>query len=340
MRRRERVVDINLAERRQAPGEAGIVAAPRRRGSGDFPGARPRRGAARPRPAAPRARCNPRRRRRARPAPATSAGAMGRKRQRRVAALRAGRNATSRRSRAPLRASSRMVGARRSMRVASLDLAVLHRHVEIGAQQHRLAAGVDVVERQEFRHGARVNGSGCGRSARSGVAERDPGHRSPPRCPRRRASPIPPGSPRHRCRGLAPRRDGCAAPLRRIPGRHSRNWSRPACAAPAARGASRPARAGAPRRRSLGCGARASAAGGGSARSPRDRPSRGAIGAFSTYVSPHTGQAIWCRACCRSYAALSRNQPSNSCPAEHLSLNRIMPPNIFSGQASPNFQVT
>ena len=42
-------------------------------------------------------------------------------------------------TRAPFSASSRMVGAWRSMRVASVTRAVLHRHVQIGAHQNALS---------------------------------------------------------------------------------------------------------------------------------------------------------------------------------------------------------
>ena len=52
-------------------------------------------------------------------------------------------------TRAPLCASSRMVGAWRTMRVASVTLPSCDRHVEVGAHQHALALHVQVVEGAE-----------------------------------------------------------------------------------------------------------------------------------------------------------------------------------------------
>ena len=70
---------------------------------------------------------------------------------------------------APLPTSSRMVGDSRSMRVQVGDLAVPHRHVQVGAQQDALAGGVrssSVRKRGIVAHSA----SACGRGRRAGAS--------------------------------------------------------------------------------------------------------------------------------------------------------------------------
>src|SRR5579864_5054430 len=53
-------------------------------------------------------------------------------------------------------------------------------------------------------------------------------------------------------------------------------------------------------------------------------PSRGAITAFSTLVSPHSGQEISPACCCASNPSPSRNQPSNWWPRVQRSVNKII----------------
>ena len=89
---------------------------------------------------------------------------------------------------APLPTSSRIVGVSRSIRVRSEIMPVVHRHVEVGAQQHALARDVHPVERAE-RH-ARLAPTGCRTAPRC----RPCGWRSPTRC---RTSPSP-APARHR----------------------------------------------------------------------------------------------------------------------------------------------
>ncbi len=53
-------------------------------------------------------------------------------------------------------------------------------------------------------------------------------------------------------------------------------------------------------------------------------PSRGAITAFSTLVSPHSGQEISPAFCCASNPSPSRNHPSNWWPRPQRSVNKII----------------
>src|ERR1700737_751031 len=67
----------------------------------------------------------------------------------------------------------------------------------------------------------------------------------------------------------------------------------------------------------------------------RDRPRRGAITAFSTEVSLHSGQAMSLAFRCASNASPSRNQPSNSWPRAQRNVNRIIETTSLGGLFTP-----
>jgi len=72
--------------------------------------------------------------------------------------------------RAPI--EERLDGRRESLNSGRIgDSAVLHRHVQIGTQQHSLAAYVDVVHSSKFGHGALTFASGLAAGGSTGLAK-------------------------------------------------------------------------------------------------------------------------------------------------------------------------
>ena len=118
--------------------------------SGCFPAAAPRHPSAPSRRFRPPARRNPRRRQPGGRSPRPAAGTTGFS-DMDGTTLPLGRSKwLSTITRAPLSANSRMVGAWRAMRGGVGHLAVGHRHIEVGAQQHALALDIQPVERAEL----------------------------------------------------------------------------------------------------------------------------------------------------------------------------------------------
>ena len=114
---------------------------------------RRRRAAARRRRAWPARRCSPRRTPpRCRPAPARAAAHSGAS-DIEGSRLPLGRPKWARTTTlAPLSSSSFTVGTERSIRVASVDLAVLHRHVQVEPDQDRAPGHLQILEGAQARH--------------------------------------------------------------------------------------------------------------------------------------------------------------------------------------------
>ena len=153
MRRGEGVVDVEIAERRELPREAGIVASPRRMEAEilqqrHVAGARARDDhALRRGPTQSSAKAT------GRPPSASASGAASGFSESAGSGLPLGRPKCD-----ITTTSGAALGAARDGRREPLDAgrvgdrAVLHRHVEIGAQQHAFAAGLEIVDRLEGRH--------------------------------------------------------------------------------------------------------------------------------------------------------------------------------------------